>query len=162
MKALRASTSERLKPIRFSVGFRESGIEPNRGRRLLPVGKNRDWCRCLWLRLDFRGRTGRIPAAALNRPAAQRLLGEALIRRGEIRYEPHALQVLTDDDEIELAYYIFDDHYLGEHPGRAAYLLHRDWKLPTTTGDKPGKLSVATKQVQPSAGLRRNLSCVPR
>jgi hypothetical protein len=74
---------------------------------------------------------------------------EHLYVEEEIRYKPHALQVLTDDDEIELAYYIFDDYHLGQHPGRAAYLLHNDWRLPTTSSDKPRKPSFATKPVQP-------------
>src|SRR5262249_34346757 len=39
-------------------------------------------------------------------------LTEHLYVEGEILYKPHALQVLTDDDEIELAYYFFDDHFL--------------------------------------------------
>ena len=39
-------------------------------------------------------------------------LEEHLYVEGEILFEPHAMQVLTDDDEIELAYFFFDDHYL--------------------------------------------------
>jgi len=76
-------------------------------------------------------------------------LEEHLYVEGEIKFKPDALQVLTDDDEIELAYYIFDDHYLQEHPGKATYLLHEDWKLPTSCGDKPGKPRVVNKPVQP-------------
>ena len=77
-------------------------------------------------------------------------LEEHLYVEGEIRYKPHALQVLTDDDEIELAYYIFDDHYLGEHPGRAAYLLHEDWRLPTTSGERLYAPSIEAKTIEPS------------
>jgi len=62
----------------------------------------------------------------------QSYLEDHLYVEGEIKYKPHALQVLTDDDEIELAYYVFDDYFLAEHPGRAAYLLHEDWLLPFT------------------------------
>ena len=55
-------------------------------------------------------------------------------------FKPHAIQVLTDDDEIELAYYLFDDHYLKStsRPHRS-YLLHEGWRLPTTSGDSPGE-----------------------
>jgi len=42
----------------------------------------------------------------------------------------HVVQVGTDDDELEMALYIFDDHFLKEHGKLAAFLLHEDWKLP--------------------------------
>jgi hypothetical protein len=76
-------------------------------------------------------------------------LEEHLYVEGEIKYKPHALQVLTDDDEIELAYYVFDDHFVKEHPGRADYLLHEDWRLPTTSGDSPCKPGIAARPVKP-------------
>ena len=76
-------------------------------------------------------------------------LEEHLYVEGEIRYKPHALQELTDDDEIELAYYVFDDEYVSRHPGRADYLLHEDWRLPTTSGDSPCKPGIAAKLVEP-------------
>ena len=66
-----------------------------------------------------------------------------------MRFKPHALQVLTDDDEIELAYYFFDDHYLNEHPGRTAYLLHEGWRLPTSSGKNSEKPSVTARAIQP-------------
>ena len=75
-------------------------------------------------------------------------LEEHLYVEGEIKYKPHALQVLTDDDEIELAYYIFDDGYVSRHPGRADYLLHEDWRLPTTSGDSPCKPGIAARPVR--------------
>jgi hypothetical protein len=76
-------------------------------------------------------------------------LEEHLYAEGEIKCKPHAIQVLTDDDEIELAYYVFDDHYLSQHPGKSDYLLHGDWRLPTTSGDSPCKPGIAAKSVQP-------------
>jgi hypothetical protein len=76
-------------------------------------------------------------------------LEEHLYVEGEIRYRPHALQVLTDDDEIELAYYVFDDHFLIEHPGWAAYLLHEGCKLPPTSGDNPHRPGIPVRPVQP-------------
>ena len=76
-------------------------------------------------------------------------LEEHLYVEGEMRYKPHALQVLTDDDEIQLAYYVFDDHYVRQHPGMADYLVHEDWRLPTTSGDIPCKPAVAARPVQP-------------
>lgn len=50
---------------------------------------------------------------------------------GECLCESHCLQVLTDDDELELAYFLFDDAYLAEHGSRAAFLRRVDWRLPT-------------------------------
>jgi hypothetical protein len=76
-------------------------------------------------------------------------LEEHLYVEGEIKFKPHALQVLTDDDEIELAYYLFDDEYLSQHPGRADYLLHENWRLPTTCRDNPCRPAVAAKHVRP-------------
>jgi hypothetical protein len=71
---------------------------------------------------------------------------------GEIKYKPHALQVLTDDDEIELAYYFFDDHFLKQNPGKADYLLHEDWRLPTTSDEGSYAPSARTKKL----GLSRS------
>ena len=57
----------------------------------------------------------------LSDPVLMSYLEENLYVEGEFKYRPHALQVLTDDDEIELAYFFFDDDYLDAHPGRAAH-----------------------------------------
>ena len=90
-------------------------------------------------------------------------LEEHLYVEGEIKYKPHALQVLTDDDEIELAYYVFDDEYVNQHPGRAAYLLHEDWRLPATSGDSPSQPGIAAKLVEHGwGGDRRDVSRIPR
>jgi uncharacterized protein (TIGR02996 family) len=51
----------------------------------------------------------------------------------------HHIQVLTDDNELEMAIYIFDDHYAAKHPDRAAFLLQNEWRLPD--GGKVGKFS---------------------
>ncbi len=68
---------------------------------------------------------------------------------GNLLYQPHAVQVLTDDDEIELAYYFFDDHYLQEHTGQAAYLLHDDWRLPTSSAREFHIPDIDTKEIHP-------------
>lgn len=76
----------------------------------------------------------RIGEHALAPPADEktlwRLLRANLYVEGEIRTAPHCVQVLTDDDEMELAYYFFDDDFLAEHGARAAFLLNEDWRLP--------------------------------
>jgi uncharacterized protein (TIGR02996 family) len=62
------------------------------------------------------------------------LLEEHLYVEGEVLCSPHVVQALTDDDEIELAYYVFDDNFVAKHPGRTALLLQDDWKLPGDIG----------------------------
>ena len=94
-------------------------------------------------------REGSLPPPTSDRKLRS-YLDEHLYVEGEILYRPHALQVLTDDDEIELAYYIFDDHFLKEHPGRAAYLLHEDWRLPVTHGEAPYSPAIEAKVVDPA------------
>jgi hypothetical protein len=93
-------------------------------------------------------RENNLPAPTSDR-VLKSYLEEHLYAEGEIKYKPHALQVLTDDDEIELAYYIFDDEYLRLHPGRVDYLLHEGWRLPTTCGDHPSRPTVPAKVVRP-------------
>ncbi|MCI0705001.1 MAG: TIGR02996 domain-containing protein [Planctomycetia bacterium] len=50
---------------------------------------------------------------------------------------PHHIQILTDDDEIQMAVYVFDDHYRKKHPGKADFLLLDGWELPAGDSDKP-------------------------
>jgi hypothetical protein len=44
--------------------------------------------------------------------------------------KPGCIQILTDDDELEMAYFFFDDAYLSRHSEKTAFLLHSHWKLP--------------------------------
>jgi uncharacterized protein (TIGR02996 family) len=55
----------------------------------------------------------------------------------EIRHGQHHLQLFTDDDETEMALYLFDDHYRAAHPGRSDWLLHDHWELPEGESDEP-------------------------
>lgn len=57
------------------------------------------------------------------------LVQEHLYAEGEIELDQHTLRVHTDDDEVELAYFLFDDH--AAEPERVAYLLQPDFPLPT-------------------------------
>jgi uncharacterized protein (TIGR02996 family) len=43
---------------------------------------------------------------------------------------PHHLQIHTDDDELDMAVYVFDDHYRAANPGKADFLLNDGWQLP--------------------------------
>ena len=45
------------------------------------------------------------------------------------------LQILTDDDEFELAWYMIDERFATQHPEKVAYLIQENWKLPLNTGD---------------------------
>lgn len=56
-------------------------------------------------------------------------LNEALYVN-EMKGGKNHLQILTDDDELEMAIYLFDDHYAAKHPDRVAFLLRDDWRLP--------------------------------
>jgi uncharacterized protein (TIGR02996 family) len=70
-----------------------------------------------------------------SNPALREVLEEHLYVEGEVLFSPHLMQVLTDDDEIQLAYYFFDDEYLAKHGKRAALLLHEGWQLPAEAGE---------------------------
>jgi uncharacterized protein (TIGR02996 family) len=93
---------------------------------------------------------------ALPPPRTMRALAESLEEAGlyinEIRTSPGLLQVFTDDDEIELAYYFFDDSYLAKHGARAAYLLHGDWKMPPDVGAGGFKPAERTQRVGKGKG----------
>ncbi len=48
-----------------------------------------------------------------------------------LRFGPHHLTILSMDEcDMEVCSYLFDDVYLAQHADRAAYLLHKSWKLP--------------------------------
>lgn len=50
---------------------------------------------------------------------------------------PHHVQLLTDDDEMEMAVYVFDDHFVRANPGKADFLLLPSWELPGGAADGP-------------------------
>ncbi|MCC2670929.1 MAG: hypothetical protein K0Q72_3400 [Armatimonadetes bacterium] len=89
-----------------------------------------------------------LPCPKTARQLAE-LLEEHLYYEGELLCKPHAIQVLTDDDELELSYYFFDDHYLERRPNATAYLLREDWRLPEGAAEGAVK-PVATSRVRPS------------
>jgi uncharacterized protein (TIGR02996 family) len=70
-------------------------------------------------------------------PRNNRELREALRYwsvEGDLLLHAHAIQVLDDDDESEMAFYIFDDVFARDHPERVAWLMLQDWRLPTSAG----------------------------
>jgi uncharacterized protein (TIGR02996 family) len=68
---------------------------------------------------------------------------------GELLFSPHVLQVLTDDDELQMAYFFFDDHYLAQHHRLASFLLHEDWKLPAGAGSGTFEPAVRLGKFEP-------------
>jgi hypothetical protein len=65
--------------------------------------------------------------------ALRALLEEDLYVEGGIRLDAHTLRVWTDDDEVELAYFFFDDT-AAKKKDRVAYLLLDKPKLPIKIG----------------------------
>ncbi len=66
-------------------------------------------------------------------PKTMKALAERLndaLYIGEMKGGKNHIQILTDDDELEMAVYIFDDHYAAKHPDRVAFLMRDDWRLP--------------------------------
>jgi hypothetical protein len=78
------------------------------------------------------------------------VLEEHLYVESEVRCRPHVIQALTDDDEIELAYFFFDDAYLARHPEKAAFLLHEPFALPETAAAEGVTAAVRTKRLRPA------------
>jgi hypothetical protein len=77
-------------------------------------------------------------------------LNDYLYFDGELLAEPHCVQVLTDDEEIELAYYLFDDAFLQDNPRAAAFLLHDGWELPERAVDDWYQSETPTRLLTPS------------
>jgi uncharacterized protein (TIGR02996 family) len=86
-------------------------------------------------------------------PATAEELGEcvesAVYNNGVLCPSPHLLQVDTDDDEVGLAYYFFDDHYLDRHGKRTAFLLRDGWRLPDGCGPGGFRPVERTRRLKP-------------
>jgi hypothetical protein len=63
------------------------------------------------------------------------LLREYLYVEGELAVGEGSIRVLTDDDEVSLAYFFFEDDLVRTHPDRLAYLVHADWPLPASAAE---------------------------
>jgi len=68
----------------------------------------------------------------------QRLLEEHLYVEDQLRMDARTVRVLTDDDEVDLAYFFIDDAAVAAAPDRMAYLMHPDWPLPSRSGGEGG------------------------
>ncbi len=69
-----------------------------------------------------------------------------------IRESEHVIEFFTDDDELEMAWYFFDDEFVRQQPGLTSFLLHEDWKLPTTfqDGDFSPSDDDSTEPIEPA------------
>jgi hypothetical protein len=55
-------------------------------------------------------------------------------KQSRLLCQPAAFQVYTDDDNLDVAYYFFDQTFLAEHSSLTAFLLRSNWRLPTEHG----------------------------
>jgi uncharacterized protein (TIGR02996 family) len=62
------------------------------------------------------------------------LIRQHWIVEGEVLCQPGAIQVLDNDDELEFAFYIFDDAFARKYPERTEWFMQEDWRLPTNVG----------------------------
>ena len=78
-----------------------------------------------------------VPELALSPPESDDQLADYLSKylgvEGSVLVSPRAIQAHTNDDELELVYYLFDEPFAREHPEATAYLLHERWRLPAAS-----------------------------
>ncbi len=87
--------------------------------------------------------------------ALAKLLREHLHIEGgpeNIRVDEHSLRVFTNDGQVELAYFFFDDEALKKHPGYLTYLLHEGVNLPRRR--RRGAVQAAVRGPRHHAGRR--------
>ena len=84
--------------------------------------------------------------------AAAKHFEEALYTN-EMKFGQHYLQLLTDDDEMEMAVYIFDDHYVAKNPHRTAFLMCEDCRLPDGAAEEMFKLRGVPKAAKLVRGV---------
>jgi uncharacterized protein (TIGR02996 family) len=67
---------------------------------------------------------------------------------------PHHVQIMTDDDELDMAVYVFDDHYRAANPGKADFLLLDGWELPggAASGSAGDFGTIRTERATPAGG----------
>lgn len=98
-------------------------------------------------------------AKPTNSKELEDYLREHLYFEKELLFEPNAIQVLTDDDELDVAYYIFDDHYIKENPDRVAFLIHSTWELPTQIQDSTFIPQANTTKISPEGKYKGTVYC---
>ncbi|CAN5549938.1 hypothetical protein BH10CYA1_BH10CYA1_24940 [soil metagenome] len=80
----------------------------------------------------------------------EKFLTDHLYVEGDMRFGPDSIQVLTDDDELQLAYYFFDDNYLKANGEKASFLVHQEWKLPESFSSRSTILKEDAVPIHPA------------
>lgn len=81
------------------------------------------------------------------------LLRTWLYTEGEVRVEDGSVRVLTDDDEVSIAYAFVDAETAQARPERFRYLLHSPWALPDGASDGPwSPPEIPTVSLSPGTG----------
>lgn len=80
---------------------------------------------------------------------------EAFTYNNEVLVSKHCAQVLTDDDEIELAWYVFDEEYAQQNAAKISIWQHPD--LPLQFGDASHQEALKSKKVLPAGTERGQL-----
>ena len=91
--------------------------------------------------------------------ALEKILREHLYVEGgpeNIRIDDHTLRVRTDDDEVELAYFFFDDEAARRHPERVAWLLHDEPRLPDGAALRSFEPPIAIEPLTPAGAGEGN------
>ncbi|MCU0658391.1 MAG: hypothetical protein MUF64_24960 [Polyangiaceae bacterium] len=88
-------------------------------------------------------------AAPRSLKKLRELLQEHVYVEGEILLDDHGLRAFTDDDEVQLAYFFFDDQ---ADPSRVAYLLHEEFPLPSQAARTSSFSSPVAATPLPPAG----------
>jgi uncharacterized protein (TIGR02996 family) len=71
----------------------------------------------------------------------------------EEEHGPHHAQLLTEDGEIQVAVYLFDDHFRASSPGLTDFLLLDGWELPGTWSEAgPLSLPDSARPAHPGGG----------
>ncbi len=71
----------------------------------------------------------------------------------ELNRGRHHVQFLLEDNDNQVAVYLFDDHFRAMHPGLTDFLLLEGWELPGTWSEAgPSPLPAASRKGHPGDG----------
>lgn len=74
-------------------------------------------------------------------------LRKYLYFEGYLKFEPNVIQVVSNDDELDIAFYIFDDTFLAANGEKADFLLRKEWNLPNQSTEELFEPIVETKRI---------------
>ena len=79
-------------------------------------------------------------------------LSKYLYVEGSVLVAPQTIQAHTNDDELEMVYYLFDESFAHDHPERTAYLLHDGWRLPAASRNRRFTPDIGVPELLPRGG----------